>query len=378
MKKKVAIFGVKYFPSKGGTSRVVETLLEEMKEEFDFTIYCYKNPLADNHMNGVNTIQFKEIPIKGIGVFLFFLRCFLHLYRKGNFDLVHIHKTDAAFFIPFLEKKFNIITTSHALPYLNDKWSGLGKAYFKRVEKIFMNSKSQRTTISKTQAEYYESTYKNPIQYIPNGIHEPNSPDPKLAFDILKKHDVTEPYLFFAARRLIPLKGCHTLITALQKMNFEGTLVIAADIEQLPSYTKKIKDLVKGIDVKFLGYVADRDTLNALIQQAELFIFPSEIEGMSMMLLEVGCMGTPMICSDIPQNKAVLTDAEVLFFKSKDAEDLVEKLQWAKRFSKKMKTLGEQCQAKILSEYLMENISQQYKDLYRATMSTTKKEAANV
>ena len=59
-KKKIVIFGVKYFPSKGGTSRVVENLLRELKDHFEITIYCYKNELAADFMEGVKTIQFSE------------------------------------------------------------------------------------------------------------------------------------------------------------------------------------------------------------------------------------------------------------------------------------------------------------------------------
>ena len=74
-KKSIVFFGIKYFPSKGGTSRVVESLLWGLKDHFDITIYCYKNDLANHNIPGIKTIQFSEIPIKGIGVFLYYLRC---------------------------------------------------------------------------------------------------------------------------------------------------------------------------------------------------------------------------------------------------------------------------------------------------------------
>ena len=63
-KKHIAIFGVKYFPSRGGTSRVVENLLEHLTEHFEFTIYCYKHPKAATHMKGVNVVEFDEINIR--------------------------------------------------------------------------------------------------------------------------------------------------------------------------------------------------------------------------------------------------------------------------------------------------------------------------
>lgn len=363
-KKKVVIFGVKYFPSKGGTSRVVENLLWEMKDHFDITIYCYKNERAADFMEGVKTIQFSETPIKGIGVFIFFIKCFFHLMWKGNYDIVHLHKMDGAFFLPLLNLKFKTVATSHGLPYLNDKWSSGGKFYFRRMEEIFMRSNTKLTSVSKTQVEYFEEKYKRKILHIPNGIHPIGKVQPEFADEILKKNEVEGEFLFFAARRLIPLKGCHTLIEALQKIKYQGTLVIAADIEQLPSYTQELKKSAEGIKVKFVGYVSDLKVLNALIARSKFFVFPSELEAMSMMLLEVGSVGTPMICSDIPQNTAVLENGQVLFFESKNADDLAEKINWAFENETAMNDFAKNAKQVIEEKYLVSRVSEKYIDLY--------------
>lgn len=372
--KKIAIFGIKYFPSKGGASRVVESLLWGLKDHYDITIYCFKHDKAYDNIPGVRVIQFSEIPIKGIGVFMYYLRCCLHLMVRGNYDLIHVHKTDAAFFLPLLERKFNVVTTSHALPYHNDKWNKFGKSYFRMAERIFMHSKGAVTSISKKQVKYYSETYNRTVNYIPNGINLEYTISQQKAELIIKKHNVTSNYILFAARRLIPLKGCHTLIEALKQIKFKGTLIVSADKDQLPSYTKQLIKKALNINVKFIGYVADRGTLNSLIQGADLFVFPSEIEGMSMMLLEVALIGTPLICSDIPQNKDVLSDDEVLYFKSKNINDLSEKLQWAFKNKDKMKALATKAMNKIEQEYKIDHIVQRYIELYNKTMLSTEPE----
>jgi len=365
-KKRIAIFGIKYFPSKGGTSRVVEHLLWELKDHFEFTIYCYKHKDATTYIPGVRVIQYSEIPIKGFGVFLYYLKCCIHLLFSGKYDLIHLHKTDSAFFLPLLNLKYKTITTSHALPYLNEKWSVLGKLYFRISEWLFMNSNGSITAISKPQTEYYFSKFKRKVLYIPNGIQQVGEIDFKLTENTLSENKIAPNYILFAARRLIPLKGCHTLVAALNKINFKGTLVVAADDEQMPAYTKKLKSLSAEIDVKFIGYVSDKELLNSLITQAELFVFPSEIEGMSMMMLEVGSLGTPMICSDIPQNLAVLSPKEVLYFKSKDVQDLANKLTWALEHPREMQDLARHSKSKIENEYLVSAVAEKYVDLYNS------------
>lgn len=368
-RKKVAIFGIKYFPSKGGSSRVVENLLWDLKEHFDFTIYCYRHDKAATNIPGVKTIQFSEIPIKGLGVFLFYFRCCFHLMFNGKYDLVHLHKIDSAFFIPILRLKHKLLVTSHALPHLNDKWSGFAKFYFRQMERLFMHSKSiSRTAVSKPLTDYYQKTYNGHVHFIPNGIKTSIEVEEKLAIDVLKKHEVNGPYLFFAARRLIPLKGCHTLLEALTNMKFKGTLVVAADTEQLPHYFEELRAAAQNINVKFIGYISSLDTLFALVKRASFFVFPSEIEGMSMMMLEVGNIGTPMVCSDIPPNVAVLGPEEALFFESKNSQDLMNKLQWAFDHPLEMTAKAERAQNKIRQEYSISVVNEQYTQLYNSIL----------
>jgi len=370
-KKRIAIFGIKYFPSKGGTSRVVENLLWELKDHFDFTVYCYEHESASTHIPGVKTVQFPEMPIKGLGVFLYYLRCCIHLMQNGNYDLVHLHKTDVAFFLPALGLKFKLVATSHATPYLNEKWSGIGRLYFRMAERLFVKSKSTLTAVSKTQVEYFSKKYQRAVHYIPNGILPVEKNNPQLAEEILSKHKIRADYILFAARRLIPLKGCHTLLEAMKLMDFTGTLVIAAEMDQLPAYTEQLKSAAEGMDVKFIGYISDRGALDALIRRARFFVFPSELEGMSMMLLETGSLGTPMICSDIPQNLAVLSAEEVLYFKSKNAVDLANKLQWAFQHPNEMKELARKARQNIEQKYLVSRVAKQYVDLYNKLVPQT-------
>jgi glycosyltransferase involved in cell wall biosynthesis len=323
-------------------------------------------------MPGVKTIQFPEIPVKGLGVFLYYLRCCLHILWNKNYDLIHLHKTDGAFFLPLLCLKYKVIATSHALPYLNEKWSSIGKLYFRLTEWLFIRSAATLTAIAKTQVEHFEKKYHRPVRFIPNGIHLPDYVDPTKADKILHPLNIHDNYLFFAARRVIPLKGCHTFIKALQKINYQGPVIIAGELEQLPEYTKKLRSLAQGLNIHFIGYVAGMDKLNALLSRAKFFVFPSELEGMSMMLLEAGCLGTPMICSDIPQNKAVLSSQEVLYFESKNVDDLSNKLSWAIANEKAMQALAECAKQSIQNNYTVDKVVQDYINLYEQTLYPNK------
>lgn len=360
----IAIFGIKYFPSRGGTSRVVESLLRYLKDEYTITIYCYEHPRATENIPGVNTVTFPEPKVKNFGVFYYFLKCLIHVLTKGNYDLVHVHKTEAAYFAPFIRLRFPTIITSHEIPYKNNKWSWFAKIYFHLGEWLFMQASGVRTSISKTQCDYYEKKYRKPVLYISNGIEKPSiATDPDINL-LLDKNQIKDDFIFFAARRIIPIKGCHHLIAALHQINYKGQVIIAGDTDQMKHYTNQLIESSRGLDLKFVGYIDSPPLLNALIKRATLFIFPSEIEGMSMMLLEVAMLGTPIICSDIPQNKIILNDEHVLFFQSKNSHDLANKLKYAFENKALMHAAAANAIGFVSKNYSIESVVSKYINLY--------------
>ena len=60
----------------------------------------------------------------------------------------------------------------------------------------------------------------------------------------------------------------------------------------------------------------------------KLFIFPSRVEGMSNMLLEVLSLKN-VIASNIPANTTIFNDNEIIFFNNEDHDDLARKIKFA-------------------------------------------------
>jgi glycosyltransferase involved in cell wall biosynthesis len=235
------------------------------------------------------------------------------------------------------------------------------------VEWIYIKSSDVCTCISKPLSEYYEKNYGKKVVFIGNGINlvKPETFDFEKAKSFLPGGaSLDRPYVLFAARRLMGIKGCHYMLEALQKVNYKGQVFITGDLHTTVDYLKKLKDLAVGLNVYFLGLVSPLNALMALIDRAELFIFPSETEGMSIMLLEVASVGSPIIASDIPENLQVFSSEEVLYFRSKDSNDLATKLEYALRHPEAMRALANNCQKKVYSDYLWLNIALSYKQVY--------------
>jgi glycosyltransferase involved in cell wall biosynthesis len=67
-------------------------------------------------------------------------------------------------------------------------------------------------------------------------------------------------------------------------LKYKGLLIVAGDLEQINDYKKEILRLSEGLNVHFVGLIKDKNTLLSIISNADLFIFPSTLEAMSMML----------------------------------------------------------------------------------------------
>ena len=367
MKKKIAFFGIKYFPSKGGTSRVAENLVLRLAKDFDITVYCYKDGAAKNHIKGVKVVQFPKINLGSFGVFLYYLRCYWHIRFSSDYDIVHAHKIDSFIFLNGLAKSSKVIATAHEAPYMRDKWSSIAKVFFKISEKRFLSFKGVKTAISKPLCDLYKEKNDVDVLFIPNGINrnEEHSADSIQQFWPEKIEHGT-PFVLFAARRIMGTKGLHTMLKAYKKIDYRGHIFVAGELDNYPAYVKSIKELAKGLNVHFLGFVSPLSNLLALVKESEYFVFPSETEGMSIMLLEVASTGKPILASDIPENTQVFDESHVLFFRNKDVGDLARKIVWAENNRPEFKKLGVQAQKKVFDQYTWDRISVEYAAIYNS------------
>ena len=367
---KLIFFGIKYFPSKGGTSRVAENIIRNIKYKYDITILCYKNPQAKEHMNGVKVIEFSDWPGGSIGALFYFFRSAIYLLTK-KFDLIHIHKIDAAIFIPWFYKKAKIIATSHESAYLRDKWSKFEKRYLQKAERIFLRSKATITCISNPLTRAYIKQTGRKVIYIPNGITINDHYKEDEANEFLKKYKLTEnEYYFFAARRIMQTKGCHTMLEALKRINYNGKVVIAGDLSHAKDYVTELKVKYQELDIIYPGYIGDLPLLLTLIKKAKFFIFPSETEGMSIMLLEAVSTLTPIIASDIKENKEVFDEAHLTFFENMNADDLLDKILFAENNIELLKAKAHKALDHVINNYSWKKISEQYHQLYTNVLSS--------
>lgn len=357
-KPHIAIIGAKGLPAFGGSARSIETLLPHLAEHYIITIYMIKTKCGDFILpKDVKSILIQTPSIKRLDTLWYYLWSMFHCLINGTYDLVFVQHIYSGFIIPLLKIKYKVVLVVRGIIPKDDmKWSSMDKWIFRLVEKLVVNFPDVLVNVSKPQNEYLRKITKSKIVNIPNGVK----------IEDFKNIEAVrnENTIVFSAARIIPLKGCHTLMEALLKIQNPIKLVIIGDMNQIPSYKSHILSLSKTLNVEFKGLIKSKSELLFTISAGSVFVFPSLIEGLSNMLLEVAALGVPIIASDIPENTSIFDSTEVLFFKSGDVNDLSEKINYAMQNYSVIKEHAILAREKVFAHYGSQTVADQYKRIF--------------
>lgn len=360
--KRIAVIGLKGLPAFGGAAAVGESIIHELKDHFDFTIYSTSSHtnLKTGFLNGSKQIVFSRIPFKRLNTLYYYILACFHALIKGKYDLIHLHHSDAAFIIPILKLKYKVIVTTHGahIAGLRPKW--IKYKFFFQKQIFILTYADIVTCVSLAEKEFLQKKITKEVLYIPNGV--------KISTDSTKKEKEGN-YIFFGAGRIIKGKGLDILLKALKQLNYNEPLVIAGDLTQTNEYQHEILTLSHGLNIEFTGLIKDKKELLKLVSNAQLFIFPSSQEATSMMLLEAASVKTPIICSDIIENKYIFNNKQVLFFKTDNIEDLAGKIKYGIEHTKQMKINAQKAYSHLFVTYNWQQIAQSYKKIYQELLA---------
>lgn len=355
--KNIAVIGLKGLPAFGGAAAVGENLIAHLKDDYNFTVYSVSSHtnLKTGSYNGFHQIVFSAIKYKKLNTFLYYIKSAIHAFFIGKYDLIHLHHSDATFILLLLRIKYKVIVTTHGVQNLGllPKWEKY-KQLFKFQIKYMLPLANKISCVSQTEQKWLLKYYGLKAIFIPNGIST-NFQQPTKIYTCS---------VFFGAGRIIQSKGCDSLLIALNNINFSEKVAIAGELNQSPDYKEFILQLANNLDVTFLGLIKDKNELLSHIHSSKLFIYPSERESMSMMLLEAASVKTPIICSDIIENRNIFSEDEVLFFSLEKKKDLDAKIIWALDNYDIMKNRAEKAYNHVKKTNNWNNIKNEYKMIY--------------
>jgi glycosyltransferase involved in cell wall biosynthesis len=369
---RIAHLGSKGIPSKGGTERVVEALAgRQAAAGHRVTVYGSRLVCASDMVAGVRVLALPTLAHKYLGPVLLQLAGAAHALACGDYDVVHLHGAENGFVVPLLRLRYPVVTTNHGPAYLREKWSGPAKTLIRAVDGISVRRATRATAVSAVQAQELTRRHGREVIAIPNGVDLDEPVDDEGAERLLAGLGLRPgEYLLFSAARVDPTKGCHTLLEALRRLPEPPPLLVVGDLFHAPGYEARLRTLALGLPVSFVPRLDAKPVVLGLLRRARLFVFPSEVEAMSMMLLEALCQEAPTIASDIPENTSILPPG-VAVFRTGDAEALAAGLQQLLAADAEVRgAAAAAARESVAARYGWDEIARSYEAVYREAAAT--------
>lgn len=322
---KIAMFGHKHFPSReGGIEVVVRELALRMAKHHQITIYDrYEIDKAKRSYPTYKNIKIKESPTVSTSKLNAMIASFFSTIQTcfSDADIVHIHAEGPSVFIPLL-KMFhkNVIVTIHGLDWQRTKWNGFAKRYIKLGEYMAAKYADEMIVLSEDIKKYFKTQYNRETILINNGVNV----YPTKEYDKIESFGLKNGEYILYLGRIVPEKRVDLLVDAYLRLDTNKKLVIAGQLNNTEYMQEIRKKTAMNHNIIFTDYVKGQQ-VRQLYSNCFLFVLPSDLEGMSISLLEALGYGVPCLMSDIPENIRVANGFGNTF-KAGDVDSLHQKL----------------------------------------------------
>jgi len=345
----------------------IETYYEEVGSRLaqmghEVTIYCrsYFTPALAEH-NGMRLVRLPTVRSKHMETVIHTILSTAHALTQ-RYDVVHYHALGPALFsfLPRLLGNKSAVTVQ-GLDWQRKKWSRVASNVLRLGEKASVRLPDQTMVVSKTLQRRYREIHGIEAVYVPNGgvLRECSEPKAILEWGL----DPGNYVLFLG--RFSPEKGCHLLVEAFEQIDTDVKLVMAGASSYCDEYSRQLRTHASQ-RIRILDWVSG-DILDELLTNAMVFVLPSDMEGLSLALLDAMGAGLCVLTSDVPENVEVV-DGAGFTFKSGSSADLADRLGFLIANPSVRRAAGKMAKARIADQYQWQKIAQEIEKAYFKAM----------
>ena len=379
---KIAFLGLRAIGcGSGGIEKHVEELAVRMAAQgHEVTVFCraFYNELAEPEFKGVRLVNRPSLYTKHLEAISHTAAC-MHDAING-FDIVHIHATGPSL-LSWVPRLFGrgVVVTVHGLDFARAKWGPIATMVLKCGAMTSVYCPHATIVVSKKLRKHYLDRCGKQTTYIPNGISEPTL----RSLGGLKRFGLEEKRYILFLGRLVPEKGAHYLIEAFRQLDTDLKLAIVGGASHSDDYVSSLYTMAAGDPrIVFTGplFGANKDEA---FSNARLFVLPSDLEGMPIVLLEAMSYGCPVLISDIEECVEVIQETDVsdalesdfeegrlaYTFKAGDARGLARKLSLMIE-NEDLSPMGARGKAHVLGEYNWDAITIETICVYKNVISS--------
>lgn len=329
---RIAAFGFRSLPPRAGAAGADKFALELLPrlaaqghQVVAYTrVYPGEELPASHNFQGVRVIGLRTFKRSGLEALWHSARATLDIIVHNRADIVHIQNGGNSPFAAIL-RLFGKRTflSEDGNEWERGKWSALGKAYLQLTMLLTSFVHNEIIFDNVFTRAYFEKRFKRKYAFIPFGADVGYDPADER---IMGELGLTRGGYFLFVGRFIPDKGLHYLVPAFSQVKTDKKLVLIGGSPHPSQYEKNLH-ACGDPRVLFPGYVYG-GAVHALMRNCYAYVQPSDLEGLSPVILESSYLGAPVICSDIEANRYILREQGIYFAKS-NPEDLSAKLSAA-------------------------------------------------
>jgi len=374
---KIAVIGAKGLPPKqGGIEHYCAEVYPRIVEQGHSVDLYARSSYTDcswqdrYDYQGVQVISLPGLPLKGVDAFATSAIGAIAA-SATKYDIIHFHALGPSLFtcLPRLVNTAKIVVTCQGLDWQRAKWGSFSTRVIQLGEKAAVRFAHGMVVVSDALQTYFRQTYGRNTVYIPNAPAGYGKSDPNFAYGTQLGLEQDRYVLFLG--RLVPEKRPDLLVDAFSALNPPGwKLVLAGGVSDTKSFTSELLEKVaNNPNIIFAGELRGQ-RLWEIVRGAGLFVLPSDVEGLPLAMLEAMQEGIPVVASDIPPHKQLISGGRGKLFEAGNLNSCISNLDWAIHHPQELAVMAVNAQRHIQLNYSWDHITSETLKLYTKLLNS--------
>ncbi|MGI4727961.1 MAG: glycosyltransferase [Janthinobacterium lividum] len=364
---RIAAFGFRSIPpTKGaaGADKFAIELFPRLVERGHSVVAYnrrYPNVFVDvDTYKGVKVKTIKTISKKGFDTLWHSFRSTFDIIFHNTADIVHIQNGgNSIWALPLRLFGKKVFISQDGVDWKRDKWPWYGKLFLRLSAFLTAHLPNEVIFDNVIAKKLFEDKFKKTFKFIPFGSEVEQNGETS---NILEKLNLQKGEYYLFVGRFIPDKGLHYLIPAFKNSKSAKKLVLIGGSPNPSPYEGQIMAMADN-QIIFPGYIYGNDT-NTLMANAYCYIQPSDVEGLSPVVLTVMGLNVPLIVSDIEENEYAVQDTAHMFKKG-NITSLTEEINYCEEHYSEMIALAQKAQVRALSVFNWEKVADEHVEVFR-------------
>jgi glycosyltransferase involved in cell wall biosynthesis len=358
---KIGILGTRGIPNQyGGFEELAEKLSVYLHEKgHAVSVYCSHNHQNQSeHFKGVRRIMVNdpEHKLGTFGQFIYDLNAVIDA-RKREFDvLLQLGYTSSSVWTSLFPKKTHILTNMDGLEWKRSKYRKSVRRFLRKAEKWAVKGSDVLVSDSKGIQSYLLDKHGVNSRFIPYGAERLTN----FKRSSLNSYELTDFYDLVVAR-MEPENHIESILKAYHGR--KETLVLVGKTEN--SFARKMMSRYKTSNIRWLGGVYEKDTLNNLRHFARIHFHGHSVGGTNPSLLEAMACSSLICAHNNPFNREVLGDNSLYFERAEDIAAILDRNDFE---SKREQYVAANLQS-IEKTYNWESVNRAYLELMTELLS---------